>query len=147
MLVDFRRVDLGQNVAFFHVTANVLVPFFQIAIGSRVNWRLDVGFERPGQNHFGIGIDGSSVDHRNVGNGSLLRLLRERLVFAHALRDRINSENRENDKHNQKPTKHRAGTAARAAGLALEFGFVLQFNLIIRHSLICSLAFENSLIS
>jgi hypothetical protein len=55
-------------------------------------------------------------------------------MFAHALRHSVNSENRENYKYNQKPSKQRAGTSARAARIALKFGFVSQLDLIFRHS-------------
>ena len=40
LLVDFGRLDLGQEIAFAHVRANVEVPLLQVAVGARVDGRI-----------------------------------------------------------------------------------------------------------
>ena len=98
LLVNFRRIDLGKDFALLDVAADVLVPLLEVTVGSRIDRRLDIGLEGPRKHHFGIGIDGCGVNHRDVRNGHLFGLLRERLVFGHALRDGINSQNQKNKK-------------------------------------------------
>ena len=95
MLVNFGRIDLGENLALLNVAADVLVPLLEIAVGPRIDGRLDIGLERSREHHFGIGIDGGGMNHRDVRHRHLFRLLRERLVFGHALRNGVNSQNAE----------------------------------------------------
>ena len=44
LLVDFRRVDLGEKLALFHAGSNVYVPLVYVAAGARVNRSRHVGF-------------------------------------------------------------------------------------------------------
>jgi hypothetical protein len=98
LLIDFRRVNLGKNIALLDVAADVFVPLLEVAVGARIEWRLDVGLQRPREYHFGIGIDGRTVNHRDIRYRHLFGLLRQRLVFGRALRDCIDSQHQKNKK-------------------------------------------------
>src|ERR1700678_704033 len=43
LLIDLRRVNLGQQLTLFDVGPDVEVPVLEVSIRSGVNWRIDEG--------------------------------------------------------------------------------------------------------
>ena len=83
-LIDFRRVDVGQQLALLHAAANVLVPAQQVAVGAGVDRRLDVGLQRAGQHQFLVGLFRDGMNHGDGGNGVLLGLVGQDAAVVHA---------------------------------------------------------------
>src|SRR6201984_2660789 len=50
LLIDFRRVDFGKELALLDARTDIAVPLFEIAVGASVNGRLDVSLHGAGQN-------------------------------------------------------------------------------------------------
>ena len=45
LLIDFRSINIGEQLALFDVAANIFVPVQQISIGASVDGRLFVGLQ------------------------------------------------------------------------------------------------------
>ena len=49
LLVEIGCIDFGEHVAGLHLGADIVLPAFQVARDARVDGRMDVGFQAPGQ--------------------------------------------------------------------------------------------------
>ena len=49
LLVEFRSLDLGQNLSAMHARADVGIPLAQVAVGARIDRRVDVGLRIRGK--------------------------------------------------------------------------------------------------
>ncbi len=54
LLVDFRRIDLGEQLAGLHGRADVDEPAFEIAVGARVDRRIRVRLNVARQGELGL---------------------------------------------------------------------------------------------
>ena len=66
-LIDFRRVDFCQQLAFRYPAANVFVPANQVAIGAGVDRRFLIGQQRSRQNQIFIGLFRRRIYHGDRG--------------------------------------------------------------------------------
>ena len=79
LLIDFRRFDLGQQLALGHIIADVHFPAFHVTIGARINRRFLKRLKRSWQDQLlcfsiALRIDDFDCDRR--------RLLGERFLLA-----------------------------------------------------------------
>ena len=72
LLIDFRRIDIRQQLALRDVAADVLVPAQQIAVGAGVDRRLDISLQSARQHQFLVRLFGRGMDHGHRGHGVLL---------------------------------------------------------------------------
>ena len=84
LLVDFRRVDIRQQVALPYMRANVFVPAKQISIGAGVDRRLDIRLQGARQNEFLVGLFLRRMDNGNRGNCVLHGRIRQHAAGVHA---------------------------------------------------------------
>ena len=50
LLIEIGRIDQGEDLAFFYIGTDVLVPFLHIAAGARIDGPGVEGVDRSGQN-------------------------------------------------------------------------------------------------
>src|SRR5581483_6090277 len=97
LLVDLRRLDLGEELALLHAAADVLVPLLQVAAGARRDRRLDVALQRARQHH-GLRLGaGLGLRHAHVLLVALADLRLERLGIRDADVHRAPGEHAEAD--------------------------------------------------
>ena len=78
LLIDFRRFDLGQQLALGHIIADVHFPAFHVTIGAGINRRFLKRLKRSRQDQllcFSIALGADHVD------GDLGRLFGERVLL------------------------------------------------------------------
>ncbi len=82
LLIDFGCVDVGEEFAFFHTGADVVIPANEIAAGARVDRRVDVSLRRRREDEiFLAGRDGRMND-LHVGHGHLFGFAGERFELS-----------------------------------------------------------------
>ena len=73
LLVEFRRIDLRQQLARLHAIADIDQAAFEIAVGARQNRRLSHRLHRPGQLDLALGRSALDPQHRQTRQAVLLR--------------------------------------------------------------------------
>src|SRR5882672_5063615 len=85
LLIDFRSLDFGQEIALLHMAADVVVPLFDVASSARVDWRLHIGLQRGWQDQIFLRRFNGRMDYRDGGHRGLLCFLGQRVVLLAAL--------------------------------------------------------------
>ena len=73
LLIEVRRIDIGQHIAGFHFRANVLVPHFDIAADAGMERRRVPGLNVTREHEALIGRAVLWVDDHHRRNGALVR--------------------------------------------------------------------------
>jgi hypothetical protein len=78
LTINFRRVDLGQQVTFVHPGTYIRVPGLKVAAGARVDRRLHVGGDISGKYQLTVGLRFGGLDccdrYLRVGSGALFEM-------------------------------------------------------------------------
>ena len=74
LLVEFRRIDLGQKLPGLDMGADVHQPALEIPVGARIDRRFDPRLDFSRQRQVGSGLARLRRDDGNGGNGELPRL-------------------------------------------------------------------------
>jgi len=77
LLIHFGRVHFGEELAGPHARADVRVPGFQVAVGPRIDGRLDEGLRRARQRDFLLRGAALRRGDGHRDNAELLRFLRD----------------------------------------------------------------------
>ena len=87
LMIHFGRFDLGEEVARLHARADIGIPLLQIAVGARIDRRIDQRLRIPGQHQF-LGRAGQfRMRDRHGEHGGLMRFDHQRLFRRYARRD------------------------------------------------------------
>jgi hypothetical protein len=68
LLIDFRRIDFGQELAFFYVAPDIYIPAFQVTVRAGVNRGVSICLDISGENDF-LGRSGAfGLHHGDRGH-------------------------------------------------------------------------------
>src|ERR1700722_7079006 len=96
LLIDFGRVNVGEQFAFLYARADVVIPTNEIAVGARVNRRLNVSLRRGGQNQVFLAGGDGRVNDLHVGDGHFFGCVGEGLELRTAGQEREAADDDQN---------------------------------------------------
>ena len=109
LLIDFRSIDVGEQCALRNSGADIEIPLLQVAVGTRVDGRLNVGLHgsRKHEIFLGFGLD-RRMGNGNGGNGHGFGVARERLELRATLQHGDAADHDERDGENNQDEKKAA---------------------------------------
>jgi hypothetical protein len=133
LMVHFGRLDLGQKITRFHARADIGIPLLQIAVGARINGRVDQGLGIAGQHQFLCCAAHFRMDHGDSDEGRVMCFRDQRLLGRDAARDALIDEPADRghcDQDREDQAEAEAAALFGRRGFGRRWGFV-------RHSVLC----------
>ncbi len=88
LLVHFRGINVGKQIALPGAAADIVIPLFQIAVGARVDRRFDIRLHGAGENQVFLRRFDRGMKHGHRGDRECFRFLGEGLILGAALEQR-----------------------------------------------------------
>ena len=108
LLIDLGRIDIGKKFSPTNAGADISIPFFQVAVGSRVNRRFDISLHRTRKHESLVSRFRDRMNDGNGGNGTRLSFFGEGLVLRAALNQGECSEHDQGDHGENKDSEKSA---------------------------------------